>query len=286
MDKKDRVTIKINGQPKTYVEKKDEPIQMENDEAAAVESPDESFDWILPNEMIPSSMPKKVNIHHKKTFPIHLKVPIILAIAAVVVGTSLGLIVIRTITTEHTVSEPVEPNTQQVVAPVKEPSTENRTVQAFLVQGGIFSTEESAQAVQAQVRDKNIPAEVFKVDNNYYIFLGAAETLDATKELALRYKTSNIAVYWKEINFTTKLANGDQEGEKLVSAYTSLAELSAAQLRQTDSTVDVNQIKAQLNQLKSQEYKKVLSEAADFIQNGKPSKAQDKLLTFLQMIVE
>ena len=54
MDKKDKgVTIKINGETKRYVEKKDIPIISENDEAAARESSDESFDWILPNEITP-----------------------------------------------------------------------------------------------------------------------------------------------------------------------------------------------------------------------------------------
>ena len=77
------------------------------------------------------------------------------------------------------------------------------------MQGGVFSTEESAQEVQALLHEKNVPAEVFQVDKNYYVFLGAAENLEATKELALLYKTHDIDVFWKEIDFTTKLDEGE-----------------------------------------------------------------------------
>ena len=271
------------------LEKKDSPIISENDEAAARESSDESFDWILPNEIIPSPASKKIKIHHHQSRQIKLKTPIILAIVAVLVGTSLGLIVIRTITTEQTVNEPVE-QTIPTVAPVTEeptsPTSDHMTIQTFLVQGGVFSTEESAKEVQALIHEKNVPAEVFQVDKNYYLFLGAAENLEATKELALLYKTYEIDVFWKQIDFTTKLAEGDQDVEKLLAAYTSLAELSAAQLRHAASNVEANQVKAQLNEVQSSERKQALSEAADFLQNDKPSEAQEKLLTFLQMITE
>ena len=291
MDKKDHgIKIKINGEQKQYIEKKDSPIISENDEAAARESSDESFDWILPNEIIPSPASKKVKTYHHQRRQIKLKTPIILAIVAVLVGTSLGLIVIRTITTEQAVNKPVD-QTIPTVAPVTEPtstspSSKNMTIQTFLVQGGVFSTEESAKEVQALVHEKNVPAEVFQVDKNYYLFLGAAENLEATKELALLYKTYDIDVFWKQIDFTTKLAEGDQDVEKLLAVYTSLAELSAAQLRHAVSNVEVNQVQAKLNEVKTSERKQALSDAADFLQNDKPSEAQDKLLTFLQMITE
>ena len=126
----------------------------------------------------------------------------------------------------------------------------------------------------------------FKSTRIYYVFLGAAENLEATKELALLYKTHDIDVFWKEIDFTTKLEKENQEIDKILAAYSSLAELSAAQLLNGTSNVEVNQVKAQLNEVQSSEYKETLNEAADLLQNNKPSEAQEKLLTFLQMITE
>ena len=290
VEEKDKgVTIKINGEPKSYAEKKDSPIISENDEAAAQESSDESFDWILPNEITPSSVPKKV----KKIYPhqrrkIQLKTPIILAIVAVVVGTSLGLLVIQTITSEQIVSEPIDQDLP-VVAPVTEPTTtakETMTVQTFLVQGGVFSTEESAKEVQALIHEKNLPAQLFQIDKNYYIFLGVAENLEGAKELALNYKTHDVDVFWKEVDLPTKLQEGNQDVEKILAAYSSLAELSAAQLRNAESSVEASEVKAQLNEVKSSEYKQSLNEVADLLQNDKSSEAQEKLLTFLQDITE
>lgn len=292
MDKKDKgITIKINGETKRYIEKKETPIISKNDEAAARESSDESFDWVLPNEILPSSGPKKVKIHHynkhnqgKPKMPM----PIILAIVAVLVGTSLGLIVIRTITSEQAVPQVSDPPKQNIpaTAPVTESSTDNMTVQAFLVQGGVFSAEESAKEVQALIHSKNLPAEVFKVDNTYYVFLGAAENLGAAKELALLYKANGIDVFWKEFDFTTKLAKENQETEKLLSAYSALAELSAAEIRKVESNVEVSQVKQQLNEVQSSENKEPLNEAADLLQNNQSSEAQEKLLLFLQKIAK
>ncbi len=292
VEEKDKgVTIKINGEPKLYAEKKDTPIISENAEAAAQESSDESFDWVLPNEITPSSVPKKV----KKIYPhqrrkIQLKTPIILAIVAVVVGTSLGLLVIQTITSEQIVSEPVDQGVP-AAAPVTEPTTPttaegNMTVQTFLVQGGVFSTEESAKEVQALIHEKNLPAQLFQIDKNYYIFLGVAENLEGAKELALNYKTHDVDVFWKEVDVPTKLQEGNQDAEKILSAYSSLAELSAAQLRHAQSSVEASRVKAQLNEVKSSEYKQSLNEVADLLQNDKSSEAQEKLLTFLQDIAK
>lgn len=290
VDKRDKgVTIKINGETKQYVDKKEIPIINKNDEAAARESSDESFDWVLPNEIRPSSAPKKVKIHHyQKRNTIKLKTPIILAIVAILVGTSLGLIVIRTITSEQAVPQVQEPPKQNIpaTAPVAEPSTENMTVQAFFVQGGVFSTEESAKQVQAFVHQKNVPAEVFQVDNSFYVFLGTAENLAAAKELALYYKNKEIEVFWKEIDIKTNLAKENPEVEKLLSAYSALAEVSAAQLRKSTPNVEVSQVKSQLNEVQSSEHKEILSEAADLLQNNQPSKAQEKLLIFLQEIAK
>lgn len=286
MDKKENeVTIRINGEKKPYMEKKELPIEVEQDEAATVESADESFDWILPNEITPSHVPKKIKMQQKQNHQFRLKTPIILAIAAVVFGTSFGLIVIRTITSEQTVSKPIEQDIP-TVAPITEATSKNMTVQTFLVQGGVFSTKESAQVVQVLIREKNLPAEVFQIENSYYLFLGAAENLEAAKQLALIYKTHDIDVFWKEVEFTTKLAKGDKEIEKILSVYKSLAELSAAKLQNVDSSVDINQIIERLNEVKSSEYKQVLTEAAKLLQNDKPSDAQVKLLTFLQNIAQ
>ena len=279
-------TIKINGQEKSFKEHSD-PIEEGRTEAAAVESPDESFDWVLPNEIIPAPNPKKkgkIHPYPQPRRPWKLKTPFILAIVAIVVGTSLGFLAIRTITAEQTVTPPVEVEEEKpAVVPPAEQTSEGATVQTFLVQGGVFSTEEAAKEVQATLHEKKLPAEVFKMENEYYLFLGVAESLAATKELALEYKTNDVDVFWKEIHYKTKV----KEDDAAVDVYSSLAELSAAKLRNTESSVDLQQVKKQLDGVKlsgNEEGKKRLIEAAELMQKNQASEAQDKLLLFLQTI--
>lgn len=277
-------TIKINGEEKSFKEHSVDPIEEGRTEAAAVESPDESFDWILPTEIIPAQNPKKGKIRPYPRRPWELKTPFILAIVAIVVGTSLGVLAIRTITAEQTVTPPVKVEKEIPAAvPPTEQTSEGVTVQTFLVQGGVFSTEEAAKEIQATIHEKKLPAEVFKMENEYYLFLGVAESLAATKELALEYKTNDVDVFWKEIHFKTKV----KEDDAAVDVYSSLAELSAAKLRNADSSVDLQQVKKQLNGVKlsgNEEGKKRLIEAAELMQKNQASEAQDKLLLFLQTI--
>ena len=286
--KEKRVTIKINGEEKSYVQNHALSTEERQDEAATRESADESFDWMLPNEIMLSPEPTKGKLYKKQSRQIKLKTPFILAVVAIIFGTGLGLLVIRMITSEQTVTQPVEKDTP-AVAPVTEGSIETLTIPTFFVQGGVFSTEEAAKAVQAEIHSKNLPAEVFQIEKSYYVFLGVAENLEASKELALNYKTNEIAVFWKEIDFKTKLAKNDQEVEKALSIYSSLAELSSAKLLHVDSSADVNKVSEQLKDLqlsKHQEIKGKLLEAVELLQNDKPNKAQEKLLTFLQSIAQ
>lgn len=282
------VTIKINGEEKSYVQNQVLSMEERQDEAATRESADESFDWMLPNEIMPAPEPTKGKMYQKQRRQMKLKTPLILAIVAIIVGTGLGLLVIRVITSEQNVTQPVDKDVP-AAAPVTEGSIETLTIPTFFVQGGVFSTEEAAKAVQAEIHNKNLPAEVFQIEKSYYVFLGVAENLEASKELALNYKTNEVDVFWKEIDFATKLAKNNQEMEKALSIYSSLAEITSAKLLHVDSSADVNKVSEQLKALQLSEHQEIkgkLKEAVELLQNDKPDKAQEKLLAFLQNIAK
>lgn len=295
-DDKPKVTIKINGQEKQFVDKETDQQAEGQDAAATYESADESFDWMLPNEheRTPYSVAKQSMMQPpNRRQPVKLKTPLILALVAIVVGTSLGLVVIRTITSEQPVTQPVEEQGVTTIAPPSEEvvatKKETITVETYLVQGGVLSTEEAAKDVQKLIHEKKLPAEIFQVGQQYYLFLGVAENLQASKELALFYKKEEMDVFWKEIEFTTKLAKDDQDIANVLSIYASLANLSATKLRQVDSSVDINEVSKQLADLQlpeQPELKTRLTEVVELLQNDKPQEAQENLLTFLQGIVE
>ncbi|MDQ7863261.1 hypothetical protein RCO48_26100 [Peribacillus frigoritolerans] len=125
------------------------------------------------------------------------------------------MIAVKTITKEKAeVSSvetpiPTEATVEDKKAAVTEPGNQLKT---FLVQGGVFSSEDAARQIQKKIIEKQVPAEIFKLEESYYLFLGSAESLVASKELALFLKSYDVDVYWKEINF--EAAGTSQEDEK------------------------------------------------------------------------
>ncbi|KWW15910.1 hypothetical protein AS888_07645 [Peribacillus simplex] len=296
------VKIKINGEEKIFTDKG----RIESEEAASEEQEqqDESFEWILPDEtsenkmvLVPTppkkKMPKLIGFgasSRKGPESRPLKTFLIAVICAVFFGSILGLIAVKTITREKAAVPSVETpiSTKAPVedkkAAVKEKGTQLKT---FLVQGGVFSSEDAARQVQKKILGKQVPAEIFKLEDSYYLFLGSAESLASSKELALFLKSYDVDVYWKEINLEAAGKSGEDEKNliKMKTVYASLAEISAAKLRGKEATVNREVLKKNLNELKaakvSGELAKMnadLSAAAQSITEFERSKKEDKLL--------
>jgi stage II sporulation protein B len=166
---------------------------------------------------------------------------------------------------------------------VTEPGNQLKT---FLVQGGVFSSEDAARQIQKKIIEKQVPAEIFKLEESYYLFLGSAESLAASKELALFLKSYDVDVYWKEINF--EAAGTSQEDEKTLdkmkAVYASLAETSATKLRGKAGTVNGETLKKNMDELKagklSPAFSKMnddLTAAAKSIDEYESSKNEEKL---------
>ncbi len=296
------VTIKINGEEKVFADNN----RIESEEAASEEQEhqDESFEWILPDEanenkivLVPSpkkkKMPKLIGFgasSRKGSDKRPVKTFLIAVICAVFFGSILGLIAVKTITREKaavpTLETPISTKApvEDKKAAVKENGAELKT---FLVQGGVFSTEDAAKQIQKKILDKQVPAEIFKLEESYYLFLGSAESLASSKDLALFLKSYDVDVYWKEINLE---ANGKSEVDektldKMKMVYASLAEISAAKLRGKEATVNKEALKKNLNELKAEKVSKELSKmnadltaAAEAITEFESSKKEDKLL--------
>lgn len=311
-EKSKGVTIKINGEEKVFADKN----KMESQEAASeeLEQPDESFEWILPEDsnenkivLIPSppkkKMPKLIgfgtsSLKSPDNRPI--KAFMIAVMCAVFFGSILGLIAVKTITKEKAAvssvgtSIPKGATVEDKKAAANEPGTQLKT---FLVQGGVFSSEDAARQIQKKIVEKQVPAEIFKLEDSYYLFLGSAESLTASKELALFLKSYDVEVYWKEINFEAAGTSQEEEKtlDKMKAVYTSLAEISATKLRGKEGTVNGETLKKNLDELKggqlSPKFTKMnddLTAAAKSINEYETSlneeklfQAQESLLDFL-----
>ncbi|USK73623.1 hypothetical protein [Peribacillus frigoritolerans] len=293
------VTIKINGEEKVFADKK-----IESQEAASKEQEqtDESFEWILPEDsneskivLVPSppkkKMPKLIGFGTgslKGSDKRPIKTFMIAVICAVFFGSILGLIAVKTITKEKAeVSSvetpiPTEATVEDKKAAVTEPGNQLKT---FLVQGGVFSSEDAARQIQKKIIEKQVPAEIFKLEESYYLFLGSAESLAASKELALFLKSYDVDVYWKEINFEAAGTSQEEKTlDKMKAVYASLAETSATKLRGKAGTVNGKTLKKNMDELKagklSPEFSKMnddLTAAAKSIDEYETSKNEEKL---------
>ncbi|MFJ7744226.1 hypothetical protein [Peribacillus sp. NPDC097295] len=316
-EKRKGVKIKINGEEKIfYGENKREDVE-EIPEAASEEQPDDSFEWVLPEDSVENKvvlvptppkkkMPKLIGFGTstvKRPNNRSVKTFVISVFCAILFGSVLGLIAVKTITKEKAADAPVEtgitttatPEEKKNVGGAKEKGTELKT---FLVQGGMFSSEDAAKKIQGKIMEKQVPAEVFKLEDSYYLFLGSAENLISSKELALFLKTYDVDVFWKEIDLKATGISTEEEKtlETMKGVYSSLSEISAAELRGKETTGKPETLKKDMDKLKAEKLSSELSQmnghltaAAMLINEYKESKkeeqlleAQGKLLKFLK----
>ncbi|MGE7759039.1 hypothetical protein [Peribacillus sp. NPDC097895] len=304
-EKSKGVTIKINGEEKVFADKN----KIESQEAASEEQEqdhrDESFEWILPDDsnenkivLVPTppkkKMPKLIGFGTsslKSSNKGPIRTFLIAIICAVFFGSILGLIAVKTITREKAAVSSIEtsiPTGQPVEEDKKAASkVQGAQLKTFLVQGGVFSSEDAARQIQKKVIEKQVPAEIFKLEDSYYLFLGSAESLAASKDLALYLKSYDVDVYWKEINFEAagKSQADETTLDKMKMVYASLAEISATKLRGKEATVNDETLKKNMDELKagklSPEFSKMnddLTAAAKSISEFETSKNEEKLL--------
>lgn len=317
-----KITIKINGQVKTF---KDGTLVDSKPEAAAAAEPEESFDWILPEEdeeserkVMEMKKPKPgffsfgngwITPNKKKPI-VFLQTYLIPIICAVIIGTSLGIIVLKTIAGTATTSG-TQPYERETVPTEKSGKTADTgkekkaaavvtEIKTYLVQGGIFTTKDAAAEIQQQVAEKNVPAEIFKQDDQFVLYLGASSTLEESKKLAVFLKTYGVDVFWKEVTINSGAKEKDQKilGD-MVPVYQQLTQDSSAQLLGSDSKLNQEKTDKQLASLKTEvknassaslsDAYNQLTAAAELHRQYQSSQektqllqTQDKLLMFLQ----
>lgn len=275
-ENKKGITIKINGEEKPLVgdDSSNSVKVAKNQASAANESEDESFDWVFPKDegifyQPPASTKKKnpiilafggkrKNPGNKSRFS--FKIPFFAILFAVIVGSGLGLIVLKTITADKEVAtvpvEPMEPSasikgdsnkgapTATAVAPLS----------VYLVQGGVFSNEDAAKQTQELVSAKGVPTEILKQGEKYYLFLGSATSLEESKQLAVFLKGYDVEVFWKELTLKSGSVGSSNEAiiKKMNTAYQTLTKASSAQLLNPTATTDLKSVQTDLEDLKAQ----------------------------------
>ena len=256
-DKEKTITIKINGEHRSYLESKTEPLDKKMDidyyselEAAATKEAeeDDSFDWILPDDHEDENIVTEYKIVKKPTKKktgvslisskftrnksgLFLSPVFIVIFFAIIVGTTFGVIMLKIVTTEKIVenAEPVNALPQ----PSKEKSSaierlELQPLSAYVIQGGVFSNIASAKQMQAENSQKGIPTQIFERDGQAFLYLSVADSIDHAKAIGGQLSSKGVEVFAKSIIFDEKSLEGLQPAEKnLLGSIHSLYEVLA-----------------------------------------------------------
>ncbi|MEF2292703.1 hypothetical protein [Virgibacillus dokdonensis] len=201
---KRKITVWKNGQQvklSMYSSKNNDTTgETENEEAATLTDTEEE-------------VPSYARLSDKKfsVYPIffkkikHMK-PLIIAIAsAFIIGTLLGITLIRMFVT---IDEDRQANSEENNASVTETSREQERKELdghanikgfdiFVLQGGVFSEAGNAQTWQKKFQEEGLPAMIWEKDKQYFLLISAA----ASKEKAERLKndiTSELDIYVKK----------------------------------------------------------------------------------------
>jgi stage II sporulation protein B len=239
------ITIKINGNERKYKEEtgnvvvesqpeiRESTLSTEFDGftevAATQEAADESFDWILPNddddeieEYIIAKQPvekKKKNNStsilkkslQKKQPSGPIKSLLFSILLAVVIGTSFGFLVLKLVISEAKV-EQVTTIPQKTITDKEFPvgatgALQLQPINTYIVQGGVFSSVDSANIEAEKVRQKGVPAQIIEANGQAFLFLGLADSIDKAKAIGTSMKENDIEVFAKAYSLPEKGLN-------------------------------------------------------------------------------
>jgi stage II sporulation protein B len=255
------IKIKLNGESQNFTEepiKKDQESSKDsftkvididedfNDQdvyletAAAKDSIDESFDWIIPEsaendiqeyKVISSQNQKKGTKKKPASFTTFsmkrnggvLKTIIVTAVFAILIGTSFGVLMLKLVISENSkpaVTGPVvvgkgSGENQGATGGKRSSSIVLGAQTVFIVQGGAFTTKDAATSAASQAKGEGLPAQTLSMSGKEYLFLGVADSIETAKALGAQYKADGFEdVFSKSLPITEKTVSDINETEK------------------------------------------------------------------------
>lgn len=93
---------------------------------------------------------------------------------------------------------PADQNTEGEAAAASQTSISLPAVRAFVVQAGIFSTQDQAEVMQSNIESKGVRTFIWPRDGQFYLFAGIAPSKAEGEQIATLLKAQEIEVYVKE----------------------------------------------------------------------------------------
>lgn len=185
-------------------------------ETAAAREEVEEFDWILPEidpgpkEFIQANKKEKnsqlLKYSGKKGNMFHTVSSLLFSLAfAIGLGIAFGIILLKFISAEgsqvsvQTTNPPAISDNQPPPVNASPSSVAIPTMSVYVIQGGVFSNQEAANTLVAQLNEKAVPSVILENgDSSYTVLLGLASNENEAKRLANIYAEKGIEVYAKE----------------------------------------------------------------------------------------
>ncbi|OLN23494.1 hypothetical protein BTO30_05915 [Domibacillus antri] len=152
--------------------------------------------WQLPGEETPAPLPKKKSL-------IRPAAGAAIIVSALITGTIFGVTMIRAVNVPD--EKPAEAAVSE--APVQE--TKKADVSVSVIQGGLFSTEESALKGMEAAKAKQMTASVIPVGGQYMLLYGAFGSKSEAEQASQRIEEKGTNVYVKEV--TASMTDSDEK---------------------------------------------------------------------------
>jgi stage II sporulation protein B len=225
--------IKMNPLDKDEVESWVFPIDRDeaiNETAAAQEQAEESFDWILPDHVEEEIVkeykiaPKQAKNKKKNSLGISVwnnKIKrnnrlfttiFVTVFFAVLLGTAFGVTILKFVTADTESVTPVStpaktpPAAEQPAAGSE--SLELTSIPAFVIQNGIFTTEDAAKERVNLLSGQGVTAEIFPSNDQFAVYLGMGGSIEEAKQKSEALKAKGVEVFAKPIEISGGKADG------------------------------------------------------------------------------
>ncbi|WP_162785304.1 hypothetical protein [Bacillus sp. P14.5] len=168
---------------------------------------------------------------------------------------------------------------------------------ASVLQGGYFSTADSANTMKSSIEAKGLPVIQIEMEGSQYLFVGTAGDLESAKAMGEKLTEQNIEVYAKDIVLPEKQVEGSKADadflEKSASLYSAVAAESSSAYTTgsvNDEKLDeINTLLKDITAIKTSESMKGLQEklgaAALNLQEYKSSSELAKLVASQQSLL-
>jgi stage II sporulation protein B len=259
-NKGNTIKIKLNGETKSFEEEPKkfnrelnieliprvveiDSEKLENDvfleTAAAQESADESFDWIIPESSEHEieeftfagnkknkkpSLPKisSFSTNPKKKKDRNFGSIIISATFAILIGTTIGFVMLKLVTTGPAVKSGTDTTTPTLVNETPTTTVDNKSnaitldqLTTYVIQGGVFSSKDGAKETSTETTSKGVPTKLVEISGKQYLFLGVADSIETAKSLGNQYKAEGVGdVFAKPLLLDQKEISGLTDKDK------------------------------------------------------------------------